>query len=87
MSATSQIDRDQLQREYDIAFEVYQQFSRELEQARIKMNYDTPVFTVLDQVTIPNIKTSPNRTKIVLIALLLGSMVGIAQLGLRRIFA
>lgn len=85
MSATSQIDRDRLQRDYDIAFEVYQQFSRELEQARIKMNQDTPVFTVLDQVTVPNIRTSPNRPKIMFVALLLGMVAGLAQLGIRHI--
>jgi uncharacterized protein involved in exopolysaccharide biosynthesis len=84
MSATSQIDRDRLQREYDIAFEVYQQFSRELEQARIKMNQDTPVFTVLDQVTVPNIKAGPNRAQIMLVALLLGMIAGIAQLWMRQ---
>lgn len=85
MSATAQVDRDRLQREYDIAFEVYQQFSRELEQARIKMNQETPVFTVLDQVTVPNFKTSPNRPRIVLSALFLGALVGIAQLGIREV--
>jgi len=85
MSATSQIDRDQLQREHDIAFEVYQQFSRELEQARIKMNQETPVFTVLDQVTVPNEKTSPNRPQILFSALLLGFMLGVAQLGITKL--
>lgn len=84
MSATSQIDRDRLQREYDIVFEVYQQFSRELEQARIKMNQDTPVSTVLDQVTVPNEKTSPNRPQILFSALLLGFMLGVAQLGITK---
>ena len=85
MSATSQIDRDRLQREYDIAFEVYQQFSRELEQARIKMNQDTPVFTVLDQVTVPNIKASPNRPRIVFFALFIGFLAGVIPVGLRHL--
>lgn len=84
MSAASQIDRDRLQREYDIAFEVYQQFSRELEQARIKMNQDTPVFTVLDQVVVPNERTSPNRKETMLLTVLLGMLIGIAQIGLRN---
>jgi capsule polysaccharide export protein KpsE/RkpR len=87
MSATSQIDRDRFQREYDIAFEVYQQISRELEQARIKMNQDTPVFTVLDQVTVPNIKSRPNRPQIVLFALFLGFLTGVISLGLRHLLA
>ncbi len=85
MSATSQIDRDRLQREYDLAFEVYQQFSRELEQARIKMNQDTPVFTVLEQVTVPTDRSSPRRAQIMLVALFLGALVGVGRVGLRRL--
>lgn len=86
MSATAQIERDRLQRDYDIAFEVYQEVSRELEQARIKMNQDTPVFTVLDQVTVPNIRTSPNRKAIMVFWLFLGLLVGIAQMGIQQLF-
>lgn len=85
MSATSQIERDRLQREYDLAFEVYQEFSRELEQARIKMNQDTPVFAVLEQVTVPTDRTSPRRTQIMLVALFIGALVGIGRLALRQL--
>ncbi len=86
MSATAQIERDRLQRDYDIAFEVYQEVSRELEQARIKMNQDTPVFTVLDQVTVPNTRTSPNRKSIMVFSLFLGLLVGVAQTGIKQLF-
>lgn len=86
MSATAQIERDRLQRDFDIAFEIYQEVSRELEQARIKMNQDTPVFTVLDQVTVPNTRTSPNRTSIMVFSLLLGLLVGVAQIGIKQLF-
>ncbi|MFN0097612.1 MAG: GNVR domain-containing protein [Gemmatimonadaceae bacterium] len=85
MSATAQIDRDRLQRDFDLAFEVYQQFSRELEQARIKMNQDTPVFTVLEQVSVPTDRTSPRRAQIVLMALFIGALIGVGRIGLRQL--
>lgn len=85
MSATAQIDRDRLQRDFDLAFEIYQQFSRELEQARIKMNQDTPVFTVLEQVTVPTDRSSPRRGQIVLVSLLVGALLGVGRLGLRQL--
>lgn len=81
--ATGQIERDRLQREYDLAFEVYQQLSRELEQARIKMNQDTPAFTILEQVSVPTERTSPKRAQMVLIALFLGGFAGAVRVGLR----
>lgn len=87
MSASSQIDRDRLQRDYDLAFEVYQQFSREVEQARIKMNQDTPVFTVIDKVMVPALRSSPKRTQILVIATLLGILAGVGQVAYQRIKA
>jgi uncharacterized protein involved in exopolysaccharide biosynthesis len=83
MSATSQIERDRLQREYDLAYEVFQQFSRELEQARIKMNQDTPVFTVLEQVIVPTKRSSPKRAKILFLASLVGVVLGVGRVAQR----
>lgn len=84
MSATAQIERDRLQREYDVAFEVYQQLSRELEQAKLKMSQDTPVFTVLESVSVPTSRASPRRARIVVSAALLGFLFGVGGLWIRR---
>lgn len=86
MGATLQIERDRLQRENEIAFEIYQQFSRELEQARIKMKQDTPVFTVLDEAVVPNTRASPVRTKVMLFSIILGLIVGIANIWAKKTF-
>jgi len=68
VSAVAQIERERLQREKDVAFQVVQQLTTELEQARIKEHQDTPVLTVLEHVVIPNEHSSPNRTMILLLA-------------------
>jgi uncharacterized protein involved in exopolysaccharide biosynthesis len=83
-SATAQIERERLQREVDAAFEVYQQFSREREQARIKRSQDTPVFTVLQRATVPNERVSPRRALIVLVAALIGLLIGCGRIVLWR---
>ena len=85
MRATAKIERDRLQREYDLAFEVYQQLSRELEQARLKMSQDTPAFTVLEQVTVPSERSSPQRARMLLVSLFLGALLGVLRLGFRRL--
>ena len=85
ISATSQIERDRLQREYDLAFEVYQQLSRDLEQARIKMKQDTPAFTILEQVTVPVERSSPRRGQLLLMSVFLGAVAGIGRVGLQRL--
>jgi uncharacterized protein involved in exopolysaccharide biosynthesis len=86
-SATAQIERDRLQREYDVAFEVYQQLSREIEQAKLKMNQDTPVFTVLEAVSVPAGRASPRRGRILILSLGFGLLVGISGIWIRQMLA
>ncbi len=76
VSAVAQIERERLQREKDVAYQVVQQLTTELEQARIKEHQDTPVFTVLEHVTVPNEHSSPRRSVILLLAGFLGVAFG-----------
>jgi uncharacterized protein involved in exopolysaccharide biosynthesis len=85
MSAKAQIERDRLQRESSLAFETFQQFTRELETARIKMNQDTPVFTFLDKVSVPTHRQSPRRKLIVVASILFGLGAGFVQILAERI--
>lgn len=87
VGAVAQVQRDRLRGDYDIAFQVYQKFSLELEQARIKKNQDTPVFTVLEQVAVPNERTKPQRAAIVLGAAFLGLVLGVTEVLIRRMIA
>lgn len=80
VSPLAQIERDRLQSEFNVAFEVYQQLSGQLQLARIKKNQDTPVFTVLEQVTVPNQRSSPNRGRILLLAIFAGVAAGVGRI-------
>lgn len=80
VSPLAQVERDRLQSEFSVAAEVYQQLSGELQLARIKKNQDTPVFTVLEQVTVPNQRSSPNRSRILLFAIFVGLAAGMAHI-------
>ncbi len=82
-SATGQVRRDKLQCKYDLTFEIYQHISQELEQARIKMDQDTPVFTVLDPLIVPTGHTHPLRGRILIVFAVLGVLQGIVRVGLR----
>jgi uncharacterized protein involved in exopolysaccharide biosynthesis len=76
LTATSQVEAQRVQAEYELALTVYRQLSSELEQARIRMNRDTPVFTVLEEPIVPDQRSSPRRglrlVSCTLIALLIG---------------
>ncbi|WP_297095273.1 Wzz/FepE/Etk N-terminal domain-containing protein [uncultured Draconibacterium sp.] len=52
-SALARTQEEQLQSNYQLAFDVYSGLAQQLEQARIQVKEDTPVFSVLKPVTVP----------------------------------
>ncbi len=76
-SALVQTELEQLRNEYTIAFEVYSELSKQLEQARIKMKEDTPVFAVIEEVSVPVEKSKPKRLMILVIWTVFGACIGV----------
>ena len=66
-----------LESELTIASVVNEDLAKQVEQARIQVSRDTPIFTIIDPVAIPNQRTSPKRTLIVVIWTFLGMLMGI----------
>lgn len=75
-SGLSSVQRDRTQTKYTIAYSVYQDLAKQLEQAKIQVKKDTPVFTIIQPVYIPLESSSPNRVLIILIWLFMGLGVG-----------
>ena len=70
-------EEGRLRRQVEIRQEVYLTLRREYETARIEEVNDTPVITVIDRATPPQEKSKPKRKLLVVLALLLGGIVGI----------
>jgi uncharacterized protein involved in exopolysaccharide biosynthesis len=62
----------QLQSDYDLAFSVYSELAKQLETQQLQVKKDTPLFTVLKPVTIPNVKSAPKRVLILVVYMFLG---------------
>jgi len=60
-------EEERLQSEYNLAFNVYNQLAQQRETIKLKVNKNTPVFTVLEPVKIPNRKSEPKRLLITLV--------------------
>ena len=65
-SAVARTKLLQLQSEYDLAFTVYSELAKQLETQRLQVKKDTPIFTILKPVTIPNKKAGPKRSLILI---------------------
>lgn len=72
-----------LQAEYDFSFSIYTELAKQVEQARIQVSKDTPAFSVIQKVTVPIQKSSPNRP-IILAAFLFFGVVTAISVSLAR---
>lgn len=75
---TAKIEEQRLQADYLLAQTVYNDLSKQLEQARIKVQEEAPVFQVLEPARVPLRKSEPKRTMIALGFAIFGAIVGLA---------
>lgn len=76
-SARARTQEERLQSDYQLAFEVYSQLAQQMEQARIQVKEDTPVFSIIKPVTVPLEKSKPNKPMILIIWTFLGGIIAI----------
>lgn len=77
-TAIAKTEEERLQSEYQIAFSVYNEMAKQLETAKIQVKQETPVLTVIEPIAVPNERSQPNRTQILMIWIFLGGVLGIA---------
>jgi uncharacterized protein involved in exopolysaccharide biosynthesis len=75
--ASARIEEQRLQSEYNLAFNIYNTLSQQLEQAKIKVQENTPVFKVIDPAKVPLQKSKPKTSLIIIAMVFLGGFVGI----------
>lgn len=63
---TAKISEQRLQADYLLAQSVYSELSKQCEQAKIKVQEETPVFKTLEPPTVPLRKSGPKRTFIII---------------------
>ena len=75
-TAMARTQEEQLLSQYNIAYSVYSELAKQLEQAQIQVKEDTPILTIIDPVRIPIEKSKPNRPLILIIWIFLGGIIG-----------
>lgn len=76
-SAVARTEEERLQSEFNIAVNVYNELAKQLEQAKIQVKEETPIFSVLEPAIIHYEKTKPKKALIVVIWLFLGIIAGV----------
>lgn len=68
---------EQLEFEFNIAYNIYTTIRQELEQASIQLKKETPVFTVLEKAQVPQGAAKPNKPLILVFSLFVGVFIGV----------
>ena len=64
---SAQAERERLQQEMNLAYQVYSQVASQLEGARIQEQQAKPVFTIIHPVTVPISRVAPSKAKMLVI--------------------
>jgi len=85
-TAQAQTKLKSLQDQYNLAYNVYTGLAQQMEQARIQVQQNTPVFKVLEPATVPIKKSSPKRITILVMSFFAGIILGIVLILYLNIF-
>lgn len=75
INTRDRIERDRIQTKYTMASSIYSELAKQLEQAKMQVKKDTPVFTVVQPVTVPT-QPANSRAKTLIIWTFLGGVLG-----------
>ena len=80
LNITSTLYQNQLTRlesQFTVTSSVFQELAGQVEQAKIQVNKDTPIFTIIEPVSVPLERTKPKRKLIVVIWAFLGGVLAV----------
>ena len=77
LNITSSLYQNQLTRlesQFTVTSSVFQELAGQVEQAKIQVNKDTPIFTIIEPVSVPLKRSKPKRTMMVIVWTFLGGL-------------
>ena len=77
LNITSTLYQNQLTRlesQFTVISSVFQELAGQVEQAKIQVNKDTPIFTIIEPVSVPLERSKPKRTMMMIIWTFLGGV-------------
>ena len=75
-TTTYETQLSRLEAEYTTANMIFLELAKQVEQAKLQVSKDTPIFSVLKPVVVPNEKSGPKRLLIIAIWAFLGLIIG-----------
>lgn len=81
-SARARTKQEQLESEYNLTFNIYKRLAQQLEEAKIQLKKDTPLFTEFEPVSVPRGKSEPNIPRTIILYLVMGAFLGFVSIAI-----
>jgi len=85
-TARAQTELERLQDEKNLAFNIYNSLSQQLEQSRIKLQEQTPVFTELQRANVPTERSEPKRALLLIACIIIGLFLSVIWIYVSNFF-
>lgn len=85
-TAQARSEEERLQSIYSLAFSVFNQLAQQRETIKLQVNKNTPVFSILEPVIVPLVKSQPKRMLIVLTFIVFGILTSIVILTFKAVY-
>ena len=76
-SAVAKTQEEALTNKYNLAYSVYSELAKQMEQAKIAVNETTPILTIVEPVVVPMERSKPKRGLICVLFTFLGGFAGV----------
>ena len=77
MRAIDEIELQRLQSQYNLTFNVYNSLAEQLEQAKIRVQQETPVVGILEPAAVPDNRSEPKRSRLMISYTMFGFLMGV----------
>ncbi|MGR3811421.1 Wzz/FepE/Etk N-terminal domain-containing protein [Jiulongibacter sp. NS-SX5] len=71
---SADVQRERIESEYRLSSNVYNELLKKFEEAKLKVQQETPIFQVLEPPVISNFKSEPNRLMILVLVMILATL-------------
>lgn len=86
LTAVARTREQVLQSNFNLTFNLYNSMAERLEEARIKLQEETPVVNILEPAAVPDQRSSPKRAQLMIVFTLLGGILGIGLIFFKQMW-
>lgn len=83
-SSFAESEAQKLEAEFSLKLAIFTELAKQLEQARLQVKKDTPVFSTIQSATVPSEKSAPNRPVILIVCMMIGLVGSLGYIVIRE---